>query len=519
MDNYIDNECQKQFESNDVFNLHSPDYTHDNYNFIDNNEEVKNLSNNNKKPNNNIICNNKESKKIKSVNFKSSSIFNNYSNSDYIKSLKLISKNENNYLNENSILTNQLKTTNSCKEINTNISNTIKKEDYISDINSLKNNKSLIDFNFNSINLGKSLHSTTKCTKDYLKKLCIMENRINRLKEHENKILKKVNSLKLSTIKDEKIRVQKLKDKKNLEYNKTESEKNLIDLKNHIKSTKQKREISLSTNKNNTLEKKKNIYKVMKKDSEIIDNLSRQVKLHYKNINNFNSLKVKENENNAKKSRITVNINKQKTSKENIINRFNEQAKLHDSLINKIKELENLESNYIENINTTIKNKSNEIKNYQNKLKNESNYYFSKQKKYIDNNQRLISLENNEYLNKKSLFKNINISNRNSKKSNKCLKSELIKKHKRNTCNFNNENFLVCNYNKVYNNSTDLNSTDIYTINNNYSQEIKKIIPNNKTNYVSKYNNSLKTSNNIINKNSSIQYDRYSIKSILKSKK
>lgn len=219
---------------------------------------------------------------------------------------------------------------------------------------------------------GKCFYRSARTNKEYLSKVETLKNRICKLTSHEQHILKKVELIKVQALKEEKIRVQRLKDRDMLLRTKKEERKSLEDSRLFISQEKEARKLNLSFTQSACIEKKKESYKVMQNDKQIISSVTKQIKEHYKNINSYNSLKIKDAESKSKSKRIETQKVKHLELREKVINRFKEQEILHQTLITKISQLEESESNCFIHLNQTIKAKALELQNLKNELQTKS---------------------------------------------------------------------------------------------------------------------------------------------------
>lgn len=262
--------------------------------------------------------------------------------------------------------------------------------------------------NEEDIEYGKYLFSSAKANKDYLLRIERLQNRINKLMKHENEVLKKVDIIKAQSIREDRIKVQKLRDKEIMEHNKQERLISQDSLRRAISIEKEKRRINISTNKSQLLEKNKEKYEILKNDRQIITTLTTQVKNHYKNINSFNSLKIREAESKLKTNQIEIQKKRELESRDRMIRKFKDQEQLHMDLINKINELENIESSCIKNLNTTIKAKAIEIHQFKSKLVKESELMRSSSQASVSHLSRVSSSKSTIYTSKTNQMLKVN---------------------------------------------------------------------------------------------------------------
>lgn len=249
---------------------------------------------------------------------------------------------------------------------------------------------------------GKILYNSIRANQEYLKRVDTLQNRINKLVEHENEVFKKAEGIKKQVIKEEQIKVIRIKDKKALEKAKYEEFLKQEYKKKLVTQEKEKREKILNEKKEILLRKNKESYMVMKNDRNIIDALTSQVKSHYKNLNSFNSLRVKETENRAKSTKIEVQKKREMYSRERIVSRFKEQEELHDALMRKIQQLEEIENKCVKNLNKTIRAKAAEVQMFKQRVKTESEMLNRDAKRTISQSKKSLNTSS-------ASLKNVNI--------------------------------------------------------------------------------------------------------------
>lgn len=295
--------------------------------------------------------------------------------------------------------------------------------------------KKIEDYDAEDLEYGKYLFSSSKANKDYLLRIERLQNRINKLMKHENEVLKKVDTIKAQSIREDRIRVQKLRDRAIIEHSKQERLISQDNLKRAISIEKEKRRMNISLNKSQLLEKNKEKYEVLKNDRQIITTLTTQVKNHYKNINSFNSLKIREAESKLRTNQIEVQKKRELESRDRMIRKFKDQEKLHIDLINKINELEEIETSCIKNLNTTIKSKAMEIQKFKSKLVKESELIRSSSQASVTHLSRISSSKSTIYSSKPNQKEKTNKSSSISQKessttSQKNTQSKVISRRK-----------------------------------------------------------------------------------------
>lgn len=241
---------------------------------------------------------------------------------------------------------------------------------------SWEENNSLTDY-------GRNLFNSVRTNQEYIKRVQTLTNRINKLTEHETEIQRKVKLMKDQTLREEKIRVQKLRDREILIAKIKELDISLESHKIRVLQNKNKRQNELLSVKSQVMDQNKKKYEVMKNDRELIDTLTNQVKLHYRNLNSFKCLKIRESLSKSKITRENDRKDKEQVARKRLIKRFKSQELIHEDLVDKICKLEEVEANCVKSLNQTIRSKAFEIQNFRNQLSKQNDKELLKVKKII----------------------------------------------------------------------------------------------------------------------------------------
>lgn len=269
---------------------------------------------------------------------------------------------------------------------------------------------------------GKNLYTTVKTNQEYLEKIKILTNRINKLTEHESELQRKVHLMKNQAVKEEKIRVVKLKDKEKVSSKIKELNIEILSKKEKIKELKESRQQSIQSLRL-VVDKKKEKFDVMKNDRKLIDVLTKQIKTHDKNLNSFKSLKIRETESKSKYVRTNIIKEKENLAKLKVIEKFKIQEALKEELVDKICKLEEIEQMCVMSLNQTIKNKATEMKKFKNELKTQGNYemIFEKYRLNDELNKKL-----REEIDSTKINENTTLNYTKTNRSNKSKKSKQI---------------------------------------------------------------------------------------------
>ncbi len=242
--------------------------------------------------------------------------------SNYNTNEKIIidnSKNENNYLTNNSSITTSKKS--------------------IRTFSHSKDSNSKINKKFNEIS------SMSKNNKEYEEKIQQLRNRINKLRKDELKMNKKLKNMENKEKEEEKIKVKKIEHKKILDLIKKENEKNLELKKLQVQYLKKDTENCLKKSKNNYYENKKINYLNSLNEKILLKNIKDQFNSTISNKNKFIYTKIKQEQNEFETLKFRKKLLIENKKEKNYDKKLNSLKNYNNKIKNKI----NFNSKYLLN--------------------------------------------------------------------------------------------------------------------------------------------------------------------------
>lgn len=239
-----------------------------------------------------------------------------------------------------------------------------------------------------------------KDTKDYNEKVEKLKNRIVRLQKEEEEYIIKVKKLKEKEKIEEKIRYEKEQRKKELNKLKKEMKNEILEKKKQNAKLKQEVKENLQKSINESLQNKRNKYKIALNDKFILKTIALQYNTTNSNQKNYTHEKIKYQRNKYETKIAHQKIKSENFSKQKYLSKIEHQKELNRSLHKTFNHLEAVEKRCIESLARTMTESSEMKKNV---------FIFSGKKKGL--NRSMGDEKIGKYLDKLNLSKNENNNN------------------------------------------------------------------------------------------------------------